>query len=209
MNAVAEKERSRFEARLSINLAEGGRGQRRVKVSRSPRRSVANDTTSFPLNRFAAVTTTTVTDAKGSGNGSGLTVLLVCAVRSRRIYSSPLISASYRFEDPSCIHDYSNPSPLTLDACNIIDKSVPAPFVLVPNPLAEWKSALVLGKSGATVPANPDSHPPSPVLTGVKPVVDVRGGLVNSVVFESGTHYHRMPVESFCAAAVASREGFC
>ena len=153
-------------------------------------RPVANDRASFPLNRSAAATTT-ATDDKASGNSSGFTILLVCAVRSLRIYSSPLISASDRFDDPSCIHDYSNSSPLTFDARNIIDKSVPAPFVPVPNPLAHpWKSALVLGKSGATVPANPDSHPPS-VLARAKPVVEISGGSgeKNSAIFESGTHY--------------------
>ena len=90
------------------------------------------------------------------------------------------------------IHDYSNPSPLTLDARNIIDKSVPAPFVLVPNPPAHArKPAPVLGKSGATVPANPDSHLPSPVLAGIEPLVDVRSGLLegNSAIFESETYY--------------------
>ena len=122
-----------------------------------------------------------------SGNDSGFTVLLVCAVRSHRVSSSPITSASDGFDEPTCLHDYSNPAPLTLDARNTIDRSVPAPFALVLNPLAHaWKSALVLGKTGATVPANPDSHPPSPGPTGAKPVVDVRGGFVlkDSAIFE-------------------------
>jgi len=111
----------------------------------------------------------------------GFTVLLVCAVQSRRIYSSLLTSASDRFNEPTCIHDYSNPSPLSLDTRNIINKSIPAPFVL--------------GKSGATVPANPDSHPPSPDLAGVKPVINARGRSAgeNYAIFEPGTYYHRMP----------------
>jgi len=69
---------------------------------------LANDTVSFPLNQSATAAMTTVTDDKGFGNGSGFIVLLVCAVQSRRIYSSLLISASDRFDEPTCIHDYSN-----------------------------------------------------------------------------------------------------
>ena len=79
------------------------------------------------------------------------------------------------------IHGHPNPALLTLDARNIVDKCVPAPFALVPNPLAySRKSALILGESGATVPANPDTHFPSlglfqHSLAGVKPVADVGG----------------------------------
>lgn len=102
------------------------------------------------------------------------------------------------------IHDYSNPALLTLDARNIVDKRVPAPFALVSHPLAHSrKSALVLGEPGAAVPANSDPHLPSlgllqPPLAGVKPVVDVSSRLVGKVsaILESGIHYHRMPVKS-------------
>jgi len=124
LRAVAEKERPRFEARLSVNLAEGCRG-RRVKVNGSLGASltlVANDSTaSFPLNRSAAAAaaTTTVTDDTASGNGFGFTVLLVCAVWSCRVLS---IGASGRSDEPIGTHDYSSPTLLTLHARNIIDE---------------------------------------------------------------------------------------
>jgi len=79
------------------------------------------------------------------------------------------------------IHDYPNPALLTLNARNIVNKCVPAPLALVPNPLAySRKSALILGESGATVPANSDPHFPSlglfqHPLARVKPVADVGG----------------------------------
>ena len=110
------------------------------------------------------------------------------------------------------IHGYSNPALLTLDARNIIDERVPAPFALVSNPLAySRQSALVLGESSVTVPANSDPHLPSPglfqpPLAGAKPVADVCGGLVGkgSAILESGIHYHRMPVKSGRRTAVGT-----
>ena len=99
----------------------------------------------------------TVTDDAGSGNGTGFTFLLVRAVWSRRVCSSLLTSASAGLTSQQGTHDYSNLALLTLGARNIIDKRVPAHFAIVSNPLAHsWKSALVLGESGATVPASPD-----------------------------------------------------
>jgi len=70
-----------------------------------------------------------------------------------------------RSDEPIGHHDYSNLAFPTLDAGNIIDKHASIPFALASNPLAHsWKSALVLGESGTTVPANLNSHLPSPGL---------------------------------------------
>lgn len=102
------------------------------------------------------------------------------------------------------IHDYSNLALPTLDARNTIHERVPAPFTLVSDSFVHSRqSALVLGESGATLPANPNPHLPSPSLfqpplAGVKPVANICCGLVgkDSAIFKPGIHYHRMPVKS-------------
>ena len=63
-----------------------------------------------------------MTNDAASDNDTGFTVLLVCAVRSRRILSSLSISKSDRSDEPIGIHDYSSPTLLTLHARNIIDE---------------------------------------------------------------------------------------
>ena len=215
LRAAVKEERPRFEARLSMTLAEGGR-RRRVKANRSPGASCphltfVDDAASFPLNRPA----TTTTEDTAPDDGFEFTILLVCVVRSRRVFPHLPPPHPMYLTSPQGIHDCSNPALLALNARNIVDKRVPAPFALISNPLAySRKSAVVLGESGSTVPTNSHSHlsPPGlfqPPLAGVKPVADVGGRLVGKspAILESGVHYHRMSFKSGrCATVGASRE---
>jgi len=108
---VAKEERPCFGARLNVNLAQGGRGQRVQWVGRSlgvflfasafiycntslGRLTLADDAASFPPNRSTMTTMT-------SDNGSGFTVPLVRAVWSRRVFSSILINTSARPDKPT------------------------------------------------------------------------------------------------------------
>jgi len=82
---------------------------------------LANDAASFPLNGKPARDDDDSDTA--SGNGSGFMLLLVCAVRSHRIFFSFLVSASDRSYEPTHdhIHNYLNLTLLILEARNIID----------------------------------------------------------------------------------------
>ena len=70
-----------------------------------------------------------------------------------------------------------------------------------------------MGKSRAAVPTNTDPYLPSarffqPPLAGIEPVADTLSGLVgeDSAIFESGVHYHRMPVKP-CRCTTAGAGG--
>lgn len=79
------------------------------------------------------------------------------------------------------IYDHPNPPFPAVNPRDIVDKCVPAPFALIFNPLAHSrKSAVVLGESSTTIPANSDPYLPplglfQPSLTRIKPVANVRG----------------------------------
>ena len=138
----------------------------------------------FPLNRptmTAVMATTTVTDDTISDNGSGFTVPLVCVncLELQGIFfdSNRHICQTWRTNRASRISQILLFLPLTLVTLSTI----------LPASLAHSrKSALVLGNPVlATVPANSDSHPPSPGLAGAKPVVGARGGLMEKEVRDS------------------------
>ena len=94
LSAVANEERPRFETRLSMSLAEevavDGSRQADHLAPVGPLLTFVDDAASFPLNRPA----TTATDDTAPGDGFESTILLVCAVRNRRVSSSSSTSAS-------------------------------------------------------------------------------------------------------------------
>ena len=113
------------------------------------------------------------------------------------------------------IHGYPNPSLPTLDPRNVVGERVSPSFALLSNSLAySRKSAVILGESGSTVPANTNPHLSSlglfqSPLTRAKPMADIGGGLVgeDSTILEPRVHHHRMPVKSCrCATVGASRK---
>lgn len=155
-----------------------------TRVNRSlriigPHLTFADDAASFPLNRPA--TTTTATDDTASGNGSGFTFFLVCAVWNCRVFLLLSTSHPTHLTSQQGIHDHPNLAVPAIDTRNFIYKRIPAPFALISNSLAHSrKSTVVLGESSATVPSNTNPYLPplgllQSSLTRAEPVADVRG----------------------------------
>ena len=162
LRMVVNEERPRFGALLSMALTEFG--CRRAGVNRSPGPScphptLVDDAASFPQNRPP---TTTATDDTSFGNGFGATILLVCAARNHRVFL-PLPTTASGTSNRSTASAVIQILLPAFDPRNTVGERVPVPFALVSNTLAHSrKSAVILGESGSTVPANIDPHLSSP-----------------------------------------------